>query len=119
MSGISDREIASIRRAQEEFMQDEAEIHRRVVIDGAGEYGKIGPTTKCRIMPGYMNLWREVADRYQGLTMYALTFPVGTDVKDGDRVYDVYGRGFLVRDVKATSSYHTALQVFGEMVENA
>lgn len=118
MSGITDREIAAIREAQEEFMQGQAEIWRRVVIDGAGEYGKIGPTVKCRIIPGFANLWREVADRYQGLTVYAITFPVGTDVKDGDKVYDEYGREFLVRDVKATSTYHTALQVLGEMVEN-
>jgi len=119
MTGITDRELRAIREAQEEFMQGEAEIWRRVIIDGAGEYGKIGDTVKCRITPGFMNLWREAADRYQGLTAYAITFPLGTDVKDGDKVYDAYGREFLVRDVKAVSTYHTALQVLGEMVNNA
>lgn len=118
MTGITDRELRAIREAQEEFMQDTAQIWRRVVIDGAGEYGQIGSDTKCRITPGFMNLWREAGDRYQGLTAYSMTFPVGTDVKDGDKVYDAYGREFLVRDVKAVSTYHTALQVLAEMVDN-
>lgn len=65
--------------------------------------------------PGF-GFWRNVADRFQGITAYVWTFPVGTEIESGHRIVDARGRRFEVRDVRDPASFHTALQVLADHI---
>lgn len=116
---ITPREIESIRISQEKFMPSLCRIYRRADIDSFADYQPLPGEVKCRITVGFASLWRNVADKLQGLTAYTVRMPVGTDVREGDKLFDSYGREFMVRDVGAIASYHTALQVLTEMIDSA
>lgn len=114
--GITPGEIAAIREAQADFMPLELQVYRFQVHDGQGEPERWGPAVMGRIASNMGSLWRSVADRYQGLTMYTVTGPYDWDVKEGDHVYDGFGRHFIVRDVRNPQTYHTAKQCLAEGV---
>lgn len=116
--GITERELDSIRDAQAVFMPNLCEIWREGYAgDDMYEHERHDTDVPCRVMPGF-GQWREVADRFQGVTFYTITMPWDQDVRAGDRVVDVYGRTFQVRDVKSASTYQTARQCLTEWLED-
>lgn len=118
MEGITERELISIREAQADFMPQTLQVYRSYEIDGEKSSERTGEPIQGRITPNLGSLWRTVADQYAGLTMYSITGPYDWDVRDGDEVYDAYGRAYKVRDVRNPSSYHTAKQVLAEGWDN-
>lgn len=119
MSFITDSEIQSIREAQIGFMPTELQVYRKHTAGGDSEHVAHGPAVMGRTTPNLGSLWRTAADQFVGLTMHSLTGPIGWDIRAGDQVVDVFGRMYLVRDVKNPSSYHTATQVLGEALFDA
>jgi hypothetical protein len=113
---VTEAELDSIREAQLDFMPDLSIIRRRSYV-GDDEFatGNVALDVPCRVTPGY-GTWRLVADRFQGITPFTLTFPYGTDIKAGDQVVDDEARTFEVRDVKSPNSYDTAIQVLADLV---
>lgn len=116
-SGITDREIQSLREAQLQYMPSTGRVYRLEKHDRTMDYGPFGGVVSCRVTPGFATIWRLVADRYQGMVAFSLTMPWDTDIVAGDKFYDAYGREFMVRAVKQGSTYSTALQVLGELIE--
>jgi len=115
--GITERELESIRAEQLKFMPTPLQVYRKLSNDTDSEFVKYGPEVNGRLTPNLGSLWRGVADRYEGLTMFSLTGPLDWDIKAGDQVYDAYGRVYVVRDVKDPATYHTALQCLAEQVD--
>lgn len=112
---ITDRELKALRKEQEKWMPNEVVITRpRYVGDQKFVPDNVG-TSRCRITPG-LGRWAVVADRYQGITPFVMTFPYAADLMDGDTLVDAYGRTFLVRDVRAPKDFATAKQLLAEMV---
>ena len=115
MNTITDRELKSLRKAQEQFMPNEVVIERRQWV-GDQEFvpGAVG-TTKCRITAGW-GRWAVVADRYQGITPYTVTVPWDADIQPADSLIDAYGRAFQIRDMRSPTDYMTAKQLLAELV---
>lgn len=117
--GISDRELRDMRTAQEVFMPDIVTIRRK---------GFVGPdnfqmSTRAedvhvRLKPGF-GQWRNVADRFQGITPYTCTLPWDQEVVASDQVLDQAGRIFEVRDVQAPSTLLTARVCLLDLVNDA
>jgi len=116
--GITSDELALLRDEQENYMPDLVIIRREFSAgDDQLDRGTVATDVACRITPGF-GVWRNVADRFQGITAYTVTFAWDQDVKAGDQLVDAESRTFLVRDVKAHSSYQTALPTLVDLVND-
>lgn len=116
-AGFTQREIDQLRANQESFMGSLCEIHRKISMgDSHDEIGPIASDIPCRLVPGF-GVWRQVADKFQGIKAYTFTMPWDTDLKAGDEVYDAYGRQYLVRDVSSSSTYLTCLRSLMEAID--
>ena len=107
---ITERELEQMRKEQEKFMPDKVIIKERKFFgDTESDYYAIDDEFHpCRIIPGF-GVWRTVADRFQGITAYVLTFTWDELVRPG--YIAVHGSTvYEIRDVKTDSSYQTALQ---------
>lgn len=115
---ISQRELELIREHQEIFMPDKVTI-RRVVFFGDNEraYETVANEVPARIIPGF-GFWRQVADRYQGITAYTVTLPYDQEIQAGWIIIDAQSRSYEVRDSRAPSSYQTAKQVLVDRVSD-
>lgn len=113
---ITEGELESIRTEQEKFMPETVDIVKDVVIAPGNIATKtMVEATPAACTPGF-GFWRNVADRFQGITAYTWTFPYGTEIESGHRIVDSEGRRFEVRDVRAPSSFHTAVQVLADHI---
>lgn len=113
--GITQNELDDIRAVQLSFMPDAVTVKRRRWEDGENYYDIVGTAITARIMPGF-GFWRDVADRFQGITAYTVTVPWDTDVRAGDLILDAENRAYEVRDVRVPSSYQTAKQMLADGV---
>jgi head-tail adaptor len=118
MTEITQLELELLREEQITYMPERVKI-RRQDFAGDNERGYYDHLTKvwARITPGF-GFWRNVADRYQGITAFTITLPWDTDVKASDVIIDSANRFYEVRDTKDPSTYHTALQTLCDRVND-
>jgi hypothetical protein len=113
---ISERELESIREAQELFMPQRLIIRRKAYVGDAGFTGEtVAIDVPGRLIPGF-GRWSEVADRYTGITPIRVTVPWDQELEAGMTVVDEDGRTYEVRDVIAPSSYQTAKQALTDKI---
>jgi hypothetical protein len=116
MTKISEAELDKIREQQEVFMTSLVTVKRRKYLaDNEFTPETIATKVNARITPGF-GFWREVADRFQGITAYSLTFHWNQDIQAGDVIVDTSDRVFEVRDVRSPSTYHTARQALADRI---
>lgn len=121
MSRVTQKELDSIRDAQEDFLPDRILQTKRKHFDGDNGYQRepwLTTPFDARFVPGY-GRWGVVADKFQGITPYTVTVAWDVDILAGDEIVDEMGRTFEVRDVKHPSSYQTAKQLLADMVLDA
>jgi hypothetical protein len=118
MTELTQLELDLLREEQITYMPERVKI-RRVDFPGDNEreYGDHLTDVWARITPGF-GFWRAVADRFQGITAFTITMPWDTDVHASDVIIDSHGRAYEVRDTKDPSTYHTALQVLCDRVND-
>jgi len=80
---------------------------QEAIAPGMEETSVIEKAVPGRITAGY-GTFRDVADRFSGVTPYTITVPYDKDVRPGDRWVDEEGRVFNVLDVRTTGTWHTA-----------
>jgi len=115
---ITEQMLRRIRRNQLLFMPQKSIIRRWVGIGGGERERKIvAEDVPTRFTPGW-GRFINVADRLQGITPYTITVPWDTDLKPGDEVIDEQSRTFHIRDAKKPSSYLTAIQALGDLVND-
>lgn len=115
---ITARELDVIREHQAVFMPDLISIRRPVFLgDNEREWETVYSSVSARITPGF-GFWRDVADRFQGITAYTVTVPWDQDVQAGWVLIDASSRAYEVRDVRAPSSFHTAKQMLVDRVSD-
>ncbi len=115
---ITEKELEVLREEQERFLPNVAlQIKRKSYVGGAGIFmaDPIAANVPCRLTPGY-GVWRNVADRFQGITAFTLTMPYGTDIKAGDELIDEDSRTYQVRDTLAPKGYSTAVRALLDLV---
>lgn len=116
--GITEKEIDDIRTAQEVFIQSEGILRRREFIppDDYDHYKTVGENIPVRVSAGF-GTFRDIADRYQGITPFTLTFSWDQDVRADDQMLLTDGRVFHIRDTKVSGRYiHTATQCLADLV---
>lgn len=116
MTGITQAEIDLLRSNQEAFLPSLMDLSRMQYEDGSGEYAVLYRKVPCRLSAGF-GVWRQVADRFQGIKAYNATLKWDQDLLAGDELSDTYGRIFKVRDVSSDSSYLSAKRCLLEAIE--
>lgn len=115
---ISEHELELIREHQEIFMPDKIKIRRMAFFgDNERAYETVAQNVPARITPGF-GFWRQLADRYQGITAYTVTVPHDQEIQAGWVIIDEQDRSYEVRDSRAPSSYQTAKQVLVDRVSD-
>ena len=115
---ITPRELELIREHQAIFMPNTISIRRPIFFgDSEREWETVYTGVSARITPGF-GFWRDVADRFQGVTAYTVTVPWDTDVQAGWVLIDSSSRAYEVRDVRAPSTYQTAKQMLVDRVSD-
>lgn len=118
MTAITQLELDLLREEQVTYMPEKVKIRRADFAgDNERDYYTHLESVWARITPGF-GFWRSVADRYQGITAFTITLPWDTDVRASDVILDSNGRFYEVRDTKDPSTYHTALQVLCDRVND-
>jgi len=114
---ITERELKLLRAEQEKFMPNRCTIRRRSYVGGEDEYvpSIIFEDKPCRLWPGF-GIWRQTADRFQGITAYTVTLPYGSDIRAGDELIDEESRTYQVRDALSPKSYETAVRALLDLV---
>lgn len=113
---ITERELNSIRMAQEAFMPERITRRRPVEIAEDEEGHDEEKGIRARITPGF-GFFRDVADRMVGITAFTITVPWDKDIRVNDELIDEKnGEVFEVRDVRDNKAYQTALQILGDRV---
>lgn len=110
------RELTLLRREHDKWLSDTA-THRRRVYDGDNDMEPmvINPEVACRFAPGY-GRWSILADKYQNINPYTISFTFGYDILDADQIIGVDGSLYEVRDVKAPASISAATVVLADKV---
>ena len=112
---ITEKELELLRAEQNKLLPETGDIKRRNFQNGLqGDFEFWSRNNPCRLTPGF-GVWRESADRFQGITAFTLTLPWGTDIKAGDKII-VGSRTFEVRDALIPKSYDTAVRVLLDLV---
>jgi hypothetical protein len=115
---ITALEIELLREEQLVYMPQLVKIRRRQFFgDNESAYETIAEKVRTRITPGF-GFWRVVADRFQGITAFTITMPWNQDCRAGDVVIDSMGNTYEIRDAKNPSTYHTALQLLADKVND-
>jgi hypothetical protein len=117
VSGITDKEINSIRKAQEEFLPERVIIRRKHWVGGDKDYEaqNLAVDVPARLTPGF-GFWRQVADRFEGITPFTITVAWDQDIHPGDTVVDANANTYEIRAVQAPESYLTAIQTLGDLI---
>lgn len=112
----STRELRLLRQEHDKWLSDVA-THRRRIYDGDNDMEPmvINPEVACRFKPGYGH-WMPLADKYQNINPFTITFAFGYDIVDSDQIIDVNGGLYEVRDVKAPASISAATVVLADKV---
>jgi hypothetical protein len=115
--GITERELDEIRTAQEVFIQSEGILRRREFIppDDYDHRKTIGENISVRVSAGF-GTFRDVADRFQGIIPFVLTFSWNQDVRADDELILTDGRVFHLRAIKAGLYIHTATQCLADLI---
>lgn len=118
MTEITQLELDLLREEQITYMPERVRI-RRADFSGDNERDYFDHVLDvwARITPGF-GFWRAVADRYQGITAFTITLPWDTDVRASDVIIDGNGRVYEVRDTQDPKTYHTALRVLCDRVND-
>lgn len=114
---MTEQELTLLREEQLRWMPQRSTIKRRDYVGGEEVHipQTIATGVKCRLTPGF-GLWRQIADRFQGITAYTGTFPYGTDIKAADELIDDTSRTFQVRDSLHPKAHETAVRVLLDLV---
>lgn len=115
---ITEKELQSLREEQEKFLPNIAlQIKRKSFVGGEQTYvpDVIATDVPCRLTPGY-GTWRNVADKFQGITAFQFTAAYGVDIKAGDELVDENSLTYQVRDVLAPKAYSTATRALLDLV---
>src|SRR5687767_13228153 len=90
--GVTTGEIDLIREHQEAFLPDTVIIRRRKYA-GDGEFAPkiVGEDIAARITPGFGS-WRDVADRFQGITAFTISVAHDQEIEAGYEVIDQNSR---------------------------
>lgn len=116
---FSERELNRIREEQQDLtMPDRADFQRRMPITPHDEQTSVYATdVHVRITAGF-GTFRDVADRFQGVTAYTLTAPFDLSVRAGDEAIHIFNgepRVFKVLAVRE-GPFHTALPILAELI---
>lgn len=114
---ISESELKLLREEQLKYLPQRGIIRRRNFLGAEESFALsvIATDVPCRLTPGF-GLWRQVADKYQGITAYTGTFPHGTDIAAGDELIDEASNTYQVRDTMSPKSYETAVRALFDKV---
>jgi hypothetical protein len=115
---ISEEELDLLRAEQLKYLPGTEGVIKRVSYLGGDQLSApdtIASGLSYRLLPGF-GLWREVADRFQGVTAFTITLPYGTDLKASDIFIDDGSLTFQVRDVLAPKGYSTAVRALLDLV---
>lgn len=97
-----------MRAAEQHYMDERVSIRRDVIIaPNVEEPTTIASDVPARITAGY-GTFRDVADRFSGVTPYVITVAYNQDAKPGDAVIDSEGNVYNVLDVRSKGTYHIA-----------
>lgn len=116
--GLTQRELDEMRAAQESFQDSKITIRRREFFppDDYDHRTTAAEHVSARIHAGF-GAFRNVADRFQGITPYTVTVPWDTDIREDDILIDEDNGSILhVRDIRKGNTYQTAIQVLTEQV---
>jgi hypothetical protein len=69
----------------------------------------------ARITAGY-GTFRDVADRFSGITPYTISCPLGTDIRPGDYIVDEEGVTYHVRDVRDHGTFEAVVNALCDWV---
>jgi head-tail adaptor len=118
MTEITQLELELLREEQITYMPERVKVRRtNFAGDNERDYETVHEGLWARITPGF-GMWRVVADRFQGITAFTITVPWDSDVRAADAIIDAAGRVYEVRDTKDPSTYHTALQLLCDRVND-
>lgn len=115
---LSNKELESIRASQREFLPEQVLLLRPEFI-APGEYADhiLQEDVAARFTPGF-GRFRQVADRYQAITPYQITFEHDIDVRVGDKIVNEDATIFEIREVRTPGSMITAVQALGDRVND-
>jgi hypothetical protein len=118
--GITTKELDDIRAAQNVFIQSEGILRRREFIppDDYDHRKTIGEHIPVRVSAGF-GTFRDVADRFQGIIPFVLTFSWDQDVRADDELLLTDGRVFHLRATKLGLHLHTATQCLADLITDA
>ena len=114
---ITERELELLRAEQKKFMPNRCSVRRRSFVGGEESYvpSFVMEDQQCRLTPGF-GIWRQIADRFQGITAYTVTLPYGSDIRAGDELIDEESRTYQVRDALSPKTYETAVRALLDLV---
>ena len=115
--GITHPELDLWREEQLKWLLDRGRLERKMQGEGNDDpyYLPLREDVPVRISAGY-GTFRQVADRFQGLNIYALTFMYDEDVAPDDKLIDADGNEYHIKVVRNHSSIQTATQTIAELV---
>lgn len=114
---ITPGELESLRAAQKDFLPDLVTVQKRSFVGGEEQYAydTVASDVACRLTPGF-GVWKLVADRYQGVTAYTVTFAYGQELSSAYRLIDATSHTYEVREVMIPKSYATAVRALLDLV---
>lgn len=100
---VSDLELAELKREREQYMDSLVDVKRdEVIAPNQEEPVIVASGVRAQITAGY-GTFRDVADRFSGITPYTISCPYETDIRPGDWLIE----GDMVYNVKDVRRHGT------------
>lgn len=115
--GLTEQELQELRDAQQTFQAGDFIIRRREFFppDDYDHRATVGDGIQGRLTAGF-GQFRNIADRFQGITPFTFTVSWDQDIRADDEVLDNRGNIFHVRDVRKGNTYQSAIQCLVDLV---